>query len=481
MRLRRRIRLHLLKVNTMNTPARIITLTAILLITLASSVSGQDLMIKAPPQQHPTLLRNVTIHPISGPTINNGAILFDKGRITFVGPADKLDTRTLPDDLRILEFPGKHVYPGLIGANTLTGLIEIGAVRATLDYNEVGDITPEITAVLAVNPDSTIIPVTRSNGVLTVAVLPAGGLITGRASVIRMDGWTNEDLTIRADAGLVLNWPWMRPATGWWITTSHSEQLESINKRLRLLDETFDLAQAYIDARDADRKHAVDLRWEAMRAVLQRERPIFVRAQELEQIQSAVAWAARRNLQIVIVGGRDAHAAAELLLRHDVPVIISGTHQLPNRDDAPYDDPFTLPARLESAGVKWCLATAGGSFETPHERNLPYHAATAVAHGLPVDAAIRSITLAPAQILAVDDQLGSLEVGKLATLIITDGNPLEITTTIESAFIDGRPIDLANKQTVLAEKYREKYRQLGLIDEQRVPPTPAQLEHAPAP
>ncbi len=466
--------------NTMNTPARIITLTAILLITLAFSANAQDLMIKSPPQQHPTLIRDVTIHPISGPTINEGAILFDEGRITYIGPADKLNPRTLPDNLRILELPGKHVYPGLIGANTLTGLIEIGSVRATLDYNEVGDITPETTAALAVNPDSTIIPVTRSNGILTVAVLPAGGLITGHASVIRMDGWTSEDLTIRADAGIVLNWPWMRPATGWWITTSQAEQLESINKRLRLLDETFDLAQAYIDARDADTSHPIDLRWEALRTALKRERPIFVRAQELEQIQSAVAWAARRNLRITILGGRDAHAAADLLIRHDVPVIISGTHQLPSRDDAAYDDPFTLPARLEQAGVKWCLATPGGSFETPHERNLPYHAATAVAYGLPIEAALRSITLAPAEILGVADDLGSIEIGKLATLIITDGNPLEITTTIESAFIDGRPIDLANKQTVLAEKYREKYRQLGLLDD-RAPITPSQHEHAPKP
>lgn len=451
-------------------------ISALVLLAIIPLVAAQDLMTKAPPQQHPVLIRGATIHPVSSDPIPNGAILFVDGRISHVGPNVPSE---LPTNTRILDLPGKHIYPGLIGANTLTGLLEIGAVRATLDYREVGDITPEVVAAVAVNPDTTIIPVTRSNGILTVGVLPTGGLITGRASVLRMDGWTNEDLTVRSEVGLVVNWPWMRRATGWWVRRSAREQQEDLEARMRILDETFDEAEAYIRAHQSDESLPIDLRWEAMRRAMNRQVPLYIRAQELEQIQSAVAWANRRNLRIVIIGGRDAHLAADLLIRHEIPVMITGTHNLPSRDDEAYDDPFTLPARLESAGVRWCLATSGGSFETPHERNLPYHAATAVAYGLTVDAAIRSITLSAAEILGIDQDLGSLEVGKLATLIITDGNPLEITTTIESAFIDGRAIDLANKQTVLAEKYREKYRQLGLLQDE--PRAPAQHQHAPSP
>jgi len=433
-----------------------------LLATFAvgSIAQGQDLGIKAPPQAGPILITGGTVHTVSGESIPNGFVLFDKGIIAAVGagagPAEARGAQNV-------DAKGKHVYPGMIAAETQLGLAEMAAVRATNDYREVGSVTPEVRAAVAVNPDSTLIPVTRSNGVLIAGIYPEGGRIPGRLSVMRMDGWTWEEMAVKADAGLVVSWPNVRPFNAWWMDRSESDQNDEIRRSLQDINDTFKAAESYAAARDADPTLPIDLRWEAMRGVLPKaaktgggQLPVFILAQDIDQITSAVTWGLEKGLKMVIVGGRDADMCGDLLKRHDVPVIIGGTHAFPKRSDSPYDDAYTLPARLHAAGVRFCIASAD---RTAHERNLPYNAATAVAYGLDPAAAIRSVTLWPAQILGVGDQLGSLEVGKAATLIITTGNPLEVTTQIDAAYIDGRKIDLANKQTMLAEKYREKYRQ----------------------
>ena len=322
-------------------------------------------------------------------------------------------------------------------------------------------IIAEARAVVAINPDSWHMPVTRSNGVLVTAVMPSGGVIPGTSALIHLDGWTWEDMAIEPELGVVVNWPRMRPITAWWMNDSREDQMKERDKNLRQLDEFFSGAEAYFAARTADDAIPESVRYEAVRDVFEGDKPLFILAQELEEIQSAVSWAAERGFKAVIVGGRDAALCAKLLNKHDVPVVITGTHRMPRRADSAYDEAFTLPLALEEAGVKYCIATGGGS---SNERNLPYNAAMAAAYGLDRDAALRAITLSPAEILGVDDRLGSIEQGKHATLIITDGDPLEIETNVQMAFINGRRIDLSNKQTELAEKYREKYRQLGLIE-----------------
>lgn len=431
-------------------------------LAVAGAASAQDLGIKALPQEKPILITGATVHPVSGPDIENGVVMFADGKLGLIGPASELDRVRLSGDVQRIDATGKHIYPGLIGANTVMGLMEIGAARATIDYAEVGDVSPEVRAAVAVNPDSTIIPVTRRNGILTVGVMPMGGTIPGRASVVRMDGWTWEDMAVKADAGVIVNWPNLRPIRAPWMDKSEDDQLEETRKSLDVIDEAFNRAKAYIAAKKSDPTLATDLRWEAMRGCLENGDRVFVRANELEQIQSAVAFGERQGVKVVIVGGRDAIHCVDLLKRHEVPVMVTGTLKLPRRRDSAYDEAYTLPAQLEAAGVTWCLASNGGSFETPLERNLPYHAAMAVAYGLSPEAALRSITLSAAQLLGVGDQLGSLESGKAATFIVTDGNPLEVTTKVERAFIDGRAIDLTDKQTALAEKYREKYKRLNI-------------------
>lgn len=436
---------------------------------LAAPVHAQDLTIKAPPQSGPITIWNATIHTVSGKTIEKGFISFDKGLIREIGEGNPhVPGASTEAGNGFIDAKGKHVYPGLIGADTNLGLQEIGTVRSADDTRETADIAPEVRAAVAVNPDSTLIPVARSNGILTAGVFPRGGRIAGRVSVMRMDGWTWEQMAVKADAGLAVSWPQTRTFNFPGMEQSDTEQTDAIRRGYAAVDDAFKAAAAYAAAHDADPSLPKDLRWEAMRGVFphvsksaapdtaEGQFPVFISAQDVDQITAAVTWALDRKLKPVIVGGRDAVLCAELLKRHDVPVIVMGILTMPRRGDSAYDEAYTLPARLAAKGVRFCIDTAD---EPAHERNLPNHAAMAAAYGLDPQAALKAITLWPAQILGVSDKLGSLDTGKSATLIITDGDILEVSSHVEKAYIDGRMIDLSNKQTKLAEKYREKYRQ----------------------
>ena len=419
---------------------------------MASTAAAQSLQIPAAPQAQPTAIVNATIHPIVGPDIPHGYVLFERGVITAVAAGDP--TPIPRPDWLIHDARGLHVYPGLISAETTLGLTEIEAARATNDLSEVGSITSEVFASVAVNPDTALIPVTRANGILTACVVPQGGLISGYASLVRLDGWTTEEMTLVDRAGLVVRWPNVLPQSGWWVQESEEEQLERVRENLDRIDVVFRDAAAYLQARRADDEFPVDLRLEDFRPVLEQGRPLFVYANNAPAIRSAVAWADRMNLGIVLVGGHQADRCVDVLKASDVPVVVVGTHRMPTRDDAPFDEPFTLPLRLHEAGVRFCLASGESA---AHERSLPYHAGKAVAYGLPRDVALRSITLNAAEILGLGRTHGSIETGKAASLILTDGDPLEITTTTLHAYIDGSAVDLDSKHKALDRKYRTRY------------------------
>jgi imidazolonepropionase-like amidohydrolase len=432
---------------------------------LAGHCAGQDLLPKAAPQTRPIVLQNAVLHTLDRGTIVGGTIWFDHGVIGGVHAQDEQPTLPAGREPLVVDAAGKHVFPGLIAARTQLGLIEIGMVRQTVDTTEIGDLSPEVLAAVAVNPDSAALPVARSNGVLTAGVFPAGGLIPGRASVVQLDGWTNTDMTVLADAGTIVAWPAQpqrdgrrrfgrrRPPGA-----DDDEDPKAATKKARdRIDEAFAQSRAWLDSSMADPDTAPDLRAQALLGSVRGETPVFVLADELEQIESAVYWAVGRKLHPVIVGGGDAALCADLLVQYAVPVILCGTHRLPRRDDSDYDEPFALPALLAERGVKFCIATGE---EFAHERNLPYHAATAAAFGLDREQALAAITRDAAAILGVGDRLGTLTAGKDATLFLADGNPLDLTTKIERAWIRGREVDLRNKQTELARKYREKYRQI---------------------
>ncbi len=430
-------------------------LTTLTLFT--ATALSQNLTPAAEPQDHPIFLVGATVHTISGETIENGVVSITEGRIGIVADHEIMSRIRLSSDTEIIDLTGKHLYPGMIDSITKLGLQEISAVRAMNDYNEVGDMTPEVRAYVSVNPDSIVIPTARSNGILTFGVFPTGGTIPGRASILQPEGWTNEDMTITRDAGLIINWPRMRN-TG----KNKSKANERRDQTLENINTIFDNATTY-----ATKHTETDLQLEAITTVLpsDSQNPIFINANDYDQITAAINWAISRNLRPIIVGGRDAHLCTDLLLATNTPVIIGGTYNFPKRADAPYDQPYTLPAKLEQAGVLWSLTMSG---RHAHERNLPEAIAITLAHsadlGFTQEAALRGITLNAATILGLDDQLGSIETGKSATLFVTDSNILDVTSIVTHAWIQGRSIDLANKQTKLRDKYQEKYRQLDMIE-----------------
>ncbi|MFB0552066.1 MAG: amidohydrolase family protein [Phycisphaerae bacterium] len=431
--------------------------TAFLLIHVVAILAyGQ---IPAPPQQQLIALVNGTIHPVTSEPIEKASIVFDKGIIIDIGTDIEIPSDAIKIDLR-----GKHVYPGLIESHSQLGLTEIGSVGVTSDYVEHGDINPNVRAEVAINPESEHIPVARANGIALAAATPSGGLISGRSALIMTDGWTWEEMTFKAPLSMIINWPYMRLADE--DDEASKKRMERTKKQIETLDKAVEDARAYMTAKESqktgDSFSKTDVRWEAMLPVLKGSLPVWIRANSLLEIESAVSWADKHNLRAVLVGGIEAHHYADLLKRRDIPVVITSVLRLPSRRDADFDEPFTLPLRLYQAGVKFCIACGGAS----SIRNLPYHAAKAAAYGLPKDEALKAITLYPAQIMGVADRVGSLEKGKDATLIVTDGDPLEITTHIEKLFIQGRRIDLSNKHRRLYDKYRQRYRQLDVQKQQ---------------
>jgi imidazolonepropionase-like amidohydrolase len=403
-------------------------------------------------QTRPIALVGATIHVIDGPDIADGTLLFNEGKIVAVGKKVKL-----PSNTQEIDVTGKHVYPGLIESYSNTGLIEIGAVRATRDSSETGSINPNVKAQVAVNPDSELIPVGRSNGVLLSMSVPGGGLISGQSALLQLDGWTWEDLTVRSPVGMHVRWPRMDPISAWWMKESKKDQLAERDEALANLRKALGDARAYAKARAADPQRPIDSRWEAMLPVLAGKLPLIVEAEEIQQIQAAVAFAAKEKLKLIIYGGYDAPHCAALLKKHDVPVIIGGVHRLPRRRNEPYDTPFTVPARLHKAGVRFCIS-GSGRFGASTLRNLPYHAAMAAAYGLPEDEALKSITIYAAEILGAKDRLGSLAAEKDATLFVADGDILEIPTHVTAAYVQGRAVDLSNRHKRLYQKYQQRYR-----------------------
>jgi hypothetical protein len=427
----------------------IVTLaTGALFVARSASASTQ---IPGAPQERITAIVNATLHPVASPPISRGTILFDQGRIVSLG-----DEIEIPSDAERIDGEGHHVYPGLFCAGGQLGLVEINSIRATRDASETGNLNPNVRAHVAVNPDSELIPVTRANGVLLCLSVPEGGLVSGNAAVLQLDGWTWEDMTVKAAAGMHIQWPRMRTRRQWPERRSGREQAEARDDQLRELNEFFDRAGQYRIGRT---ENAIDVRYEAMLPVLDGTVPLIVSADSQLQIESAVAFAARRKLRLIVYGGYDAEPCAPLLREHDVPVIIPAVYRLPQRRSDSFDAAYSLPQRLHQAGVRFCIA-AVDQFAASNIRNLPYHAATAVAYGLDRDVAIRAITLSPAEILGVANRVGSLETGKDATLIIADGDPLETETHVLSAFIQGRRVDLTNRHERLWRKYQEKYRRL---------------------
>jgi imidazolonepropionase-like amidohydrolase len=400
------------------------------------------------------LLTGATVHTVTGATITNGQVLVENGLIRSVGTALEAAGATRVD------LAGQHLYPGMIALNTELGLQEIEAVRATLDYAEVGDFTPDVESWIAVNPDSELIPVARANGVAYFEPAPEGGIVAGQSGLMAVSGWTSEDMVVKKPIALHLYWPAMaldttpkdmaRNRDKW---KSLEDQAKQRTEKLKAIDDFFADARAYAKARDlGTNSAAVNPPWEAMRPFLRGELPVAIHADEFRQIASAVEWATTNQLKVTLVGGRDAWRLAVQLATNQIPVVYQHTFTLPSRDTDPYDVQFKAPSILQKAGVHVTFTTGGATLVM----NLPYEAAQAVAFGLPPEEAVRGLTLYPAQIAGVADRLGSIAPGKDATLFVANGDILDIRTHVRRLWVKGNEVSLENRHTRLYEKYRNR-------------------------
>jgi imidazolonepropionase-like amidohydrolase len=420
----------------------------------------------------PLAVTGATIHPVSRAPIENGVVVMSGKTIVAAGASGDI---AIPADAERIDAQGLDLYPGFIDANTVLGLVEIGSVRGTVDIAEVGSLNPNTRAEVAVNPSSELLPVTRAGGVLLALSAPQGGLISGTSALIALDGWTWEEMTVKAPVAMHVQWPAMRIARGPQ-AKKEEEQVEAREKSIRELRDGFRAAQAYWRGRRAEGargipRHDEDVAWGAMRPVVDGEIPVVIEADDLAQIRAALEWTEAEGLRMVLAGGVDAWRMAGELARRRIPVIVGPVNRLPSRAYEPYDTPFMLASRLFAAGVPVLFSTGTSSSGAANARNLPHEAAKAVAFGMPRDAAIRSLTLTAAEAFGVADRLGSIDAGKEATLVLIEGDPLEITSRVRRAWIGGREIDLGNRHQRLYEKYNARPRPPAIAG--RETPAPA--------
>ena len=403
------------------------------------------------------LFTGAMVHTVVGPVLSPGQVLIDGNKIIDVG--ERLDAK----DARVVDLTGLRLYPGLIAATTTLGLTEINAVRSTRDTTEVGKFNPDVQSWIAVNPDSELIPVARANGITHIVPVPQGGLVTGQSALVALEGWTSESMAVRKPLALHLDWPDMslnlipkeqiKDKTKW---KSPEELSKERHKELLQLEGFFHEANAYLRAREHGVKTEINPTWEAMRSPVKSEIPIVVKADDLRAIKATVQWAKTNQFRLVISGGRDAAMAALLLASNQVPVIFEHVFDRVLRDTEAYDHLFRTPALLHQAGVTLAISAGTGDSAETDIRNLPHHAAHAVAFGLSPEEALRTITLNPAKIYGVADRLGSIEKGKEATLVATDGDLLDLRSHVRHMWIAGHAISLETRHTRLYEKYRNR-------------------------
>ena len=413
-----------------------------------SSVTHPIVPVPAADQSEPIAITGAVIHIGNGMIVNDGIITFDRGLITAVGVAGggiNLVNHAL------IDVEGRHVYPGFVLPNSTLGLIEVNSVRATSDVLEEGDINASVRSAIAYNTDSEIIPANRFNGILTAQVAPQGGLISGSSTVFKLDGWNWEDAMLAEDVGLHLHWPSYvqrrrNSETGLFETADN----ENYEGQTQLLHSLFQDAQAYSG-------QLLNLNLLAMQPLFNGVTKLFIHADEAKQIISAIRFARSYGIQdIVLVGGADALSVKDFLLAQNIPVIYERIHELPQREWQDVDMPFKTPFLLHDAGIK--VGIGGGATSIDRQRNLPFFAGTAAAYGLNRETALAMITSVNAEILGVADRVGTLEVGKDATLFISEGDALDMRTSqVLGAYIQGRDIDLYGTQQQLYERFRVKY------------------------
>lgn len=421
----------------------------IAIISLATLAVCAQVPSPAPKQSQTIALKGGTIHVGDGSTvIENGTIVFVDGKITAVG-----SNITVPTGAQVIDVAGKHIYPGLIAPATILGLNEVDALRQTRDFREVGSYNPNVRSIIAYNTDSRVVPTVRSNGILLAEIAPVGGRVSGSSSVVQLDAWNWEDAAYKTDMGVHINWPNLFRQTGWWAEPGPIELNKKYESDVNELMDFLKEAKAYAEL---DMPATTNLKLDALKGLFDGSKRLFVHVAGAREIMAVIDLKIELGLDVVIVGGSESWRVADVLKEHNVPVVLSRVHSLPDYSGDDIDQPYKLPAMLRDAGVEFCLSI-NGSWE---QRNLPFMAGTAVTYGLTKEEALQAITQSPASILGIEENVGTLVAGKDATIIVSTGDVLDMmSSNIELAFISGRQIDLDDKQKMLYRKFQEKYQE----------------------
>jgi imidazolonepropionase-like amidohydrolase len=435
---------------------------SIVFSSFLSVVAIPSLFAQAP-QPSSYAITHGKIFTVSGSTIEDGTVVIRDGKIAAVGASVEV-----PAGAQVIDAKGLQVYPGLFDPITQMGLREIGAVSATVDSTETGSFNPDVVASEAILPSSEHIPVTRASGITEVLAVPASGgldsfgsrgVLGGQASAIHMAGWTLNDLLLKKSVAMVLNWPEIQTRTFDFATFTRKEKpfteaKQEYEKQVNELTDWLDRARHYAVAlgHGGRSDYERDLKLEALVPVTRGELPVLVFADRARDIRNAIEFCEKQKMKMILAGGIEAYKVKDLLRSKSIPVILRPTLTEPVDEDDPYDRLLTQPAELTSAGVKFAF----GSFDNSFARRLGQQAANAVAYGLQYQEALKAVTLYPAQILGLADQVGSLETGKVANVIVTTGDPLELTTDVKYLFINGQPTSLDNKHKALYEKYSNR-------------------------
>ena len=417
--------------------------------------NAQETIYPAKPQTTTIALVNATIHIGNGEIIENGMIVFSKGKIVDVRATAPIA------DVKTIDCKGKHIYPGLIAPQTNLGLNEISSTRSTVDERELGEINSNVRALIAYNSDSKIIATMRSNGILFANIIPQGGIISGTSSVMQLDAWNWEDAAYKTDAGMHFRVPNLSGARGGRAAFlaqlgigggAANDPLKAAFDRIENVRNFFKEALAYFN----EKKHLhTNLKFEATKPLFNKTQNFYLHAETVKEIQIGVEFAKEFGFKTVIIGGTDSWMITDYLKENNVSVILGEMHNLPATQDDDVDQPYKTPFLLQQAGVTFAIGDVDANTKG---RNLMFNAGTAVAYGLTKEQALQSITLSAAKILGIDDRTGSLEKGKDANIVVSDGDILDMrTSNVIHAFIQGRQVSLDDKQKQLYEKYKYKY------------------------
>lgn len=427
-----------------------------LLSLVLSTATAQDDVYPAPKQNKKTAITNAVIHVGNGSVIENGTLVFDNGKITYSGAA-----AGAPSAETTVDAKGKHIYPGIILPASTLGLQEISGVRGSTDINELGELNPSIHSIVAYKAESIVTNTLRANGILFAHVAPGGQLVAGQSSVVQLDAWNYEDAAYKIDNGMHFYMPSLlaRPGGGRFAgllallgPQQPSDPVKAALDRIEGVKAFFREAKAY-HQKDAGKE--INLKFEATKALFEKKQKLFIHCSQVKQMLVAIDFVKEFGFDVVLIGASDSWQIADLLKQHNIAVILSQEHNLPTLDDDDVDQPYKAATALHKAGVLFCL-----NDDDPQNRgrNLPFNAGTAAAYGLGKEEALKAITLNAAKILGIDDKTGTLEVGKDANIVISEGDILDMKSSIiTNAYIQGRGINLSSKHTQLYERYKHKY------------------------